>query len=481
MAQIFPEFRRGGKYRSRAAAGMERLYHRCYYDADTGLWRSPTAWWQSANAVETTVDYTAPSGAVAYWHFVENTFAKNSGGFISNDYYDDEGWWALAWLKAFDFSNDGRYLDAAQIIFDDMIDGWDARCGGGIWWTKGDKPSPDGRPRQKNAIANELFFTIAAKLHVRVAADRGAGSYLDWAQRAWSWFAGSGLVNAEGLINDGLTLDCRNDGCPTWTYIQGVILGGLVALYQATGEDALLMQAGSIADAAIQLLTDEDGVLRGPPDNDEVLGVDGPQFKGIFVRNLCELYDVTQNPAYRDFILNNANSIWTWNRGLSFSFGGYWSGPFDRDDGARQGSAMDALNAALLFDTAGTTAYQAEEASIRGLITESLHSGFHGTGYLAGWIHGGQAVTFDVTASSSGRFDIVLRYATVAGARRRIRLNGAVLELWHEFPATGSWSAWRTTTVYDVPLDAGLNQISISFETSPQSIGWLNLDELCIQ
>ena len=55
-------------------------------------------------------------------------------GFL-NDYYDDEGWWALAWIKVYDLTGEPQYLDAASDLFDDMVTGWDTPCGG-IWWDK---------------------------------------------------------------------------------------------------------------------------------------------------------------------------------------------------------------------------------------------------------------------------------------------------------------------------------------------------------
>jgi len=59
----------------------------------------------------------------------------------------------------------------------------------------------------------------------------------------------SGMINSEYLINDGLTNDCKNNGETTWTYNQGVILGGLHYLYQITGNATLLTIAEKIADA----------------------------------------------------------------------------------------------------------------------------------------------------------------------------------------------------------------------------------------
>ena len=94
----------------------------------------------------------------AYDATFANTFDKAqhaSAGFL-NDYYDDEGWWALAWIDVYDLTHEERYLGMAVAIFKDMAQGWDGTCGGGIWWSK--------ERKYKNAIANELFLSVAAHL-----------------------------------------------------------------------------------------------------------------------------------------------------------------------------------------------------------------------------------------------------------------------------------------------------------------------------
>src|SRR5207248_9208110 len=117
-------------------------------------------------------------------------------------YYDDEGWWALTWIKAYDLTGETRYLDMAKSLFDDMKGGWDEAGGGGVWWNKDRK--------YKNAIANELFLTVAARLHQRTPGDGGKESYIEWAQREADWFEASGMINAQNLVNDGLNAEGKN-------------------------------------------------------------------------------------------------------------------------------------------------------------------------------------------------------------------------------------------------------------------------------
>jgi predicted alpha-1,6-mannanase (GH76 family) len=74
---------------------------------------------------------------------------------------------------------------------------------------------------------------------------------------------------------------------------------------------------------------------------------DGSQFKGIFARYLCDFYGRTGRPAYRDFIIRNARSVWDNSRNARNQFGVCWAGPFDVGDASRQSSALDMLNAAV--------------------------------------------------------------------------------------------------------------------------------------
>ncbi len=57
------------------------------------------------------------------------------------------------------------------------------------------------------------------------------------------------MINAQSLVNDGLNSSnpnaCTNNGRTTWTYNQGVILGGLVELYNAD-KDPTLLPAGGV-------------------------------------------------------------------------------------------------------------------------------------------------------------------------------------------------------------------------------------------
>ena len=166
----------------------------------------------------------------------------------------------------------------------------------------------------------------------------------------------SGVINSDNLIMDGLNRDtCKPEG-QTYTYNQGVILGGLVEMYRATGDSSYLDSATKIADAVTKTgskMQDSAGILGDDCDKNKNCvpdGNDGEQFKGVFLRNLKKLQAVRPSDQYKTFIVRNAQSIWE--KDLQITNGGcfngvMWGGPYVAADASTQSSALDCLNAAL--------------------------------------------------------------------------------------------------------------------------------------
>ncbi len=251
----------------RAVTALQRRYRASTYVA--------TRSWQSANALGATIDYMRASSSRDFRADLSETYHAHHGrdGFLNGcccyyyyyyyyyyyccccccccyyyyyyySYYyyydydddDDEGWWALTWVNAYDLTGNGNYLSQAKDIFADMTRGWDGTCGGGIWWSKA--------RHYKNAIANEIFLQVAAGLQERTPGDT---AYRDWALREWAWFQGTGMLTGSHLVIDGLA-GCKPDmSSPTWTYNQGMLIGGLVSLARMTGRKAPLATAERIA------------------------------------------------------------------------------------------------------------------------------------------------------------------------------------------------------------------------------------------
>ncbi len=339
-----------------------------WYNNNTGLWES-TGWWNAANILTTLADFNTFDSSLnaTIRHVFNNTFTQapfhnptvvkirtpyfvesyttrsttsESLGEVSalskgftNNFYDDEGWWALAWLKIYDITNEQRYLQSAIDLYEDMVGGIPATCGG-IWWDKSHQ--------HNTAIANELFLAVSARLAVQAP---GNGTYQDRTMKQWDWFQNSGLLTENHTIRDGIDLKtCKAEEGVVWTYTHGVVLGALIDLDILSPNSTFLYHAWSIAHAAIGYFTDSSGILHEPCEPH--CGADGSQFKGVFLRNLQRLQEVLPDPVFETFIDKNAHAIWRHDRDSSGKLGLVWSGPNTVTTASTHSSACDALVAA---------------------------------------------------------------------------------------------------------------------------------------
>ena len=313
----------------------------------------PSSWWNSAVALQTVGDYMQRTGDRRYLGQLNNTFEKDKGvfpaGVLSGDpllgnftsrAIDDSEWWALTWLQTYDLTHDAKYLNMAVTIAN-YVDGyWDTgTCGGGVWW--------DGERTYKNAITNGLWIRLTAELHNRIPGDT---LWLGRSRTAWAWFQGSGMINANGLVNDGLTNVCTNNGQNVWSYNQGLAIGAGLELWRATRDPQVLTSVRRLADAAIgpnALVTD--GVLTETCDAaDQACDDNGKQFKGIFMRYWTDLVDTTHDRRYAAFLDQQAASIWDDDRDAAGRLGTRWSGATNDDhpnvfDWRTQASALSVL------------------------------------------------------------------------------------------------------------------------------------------
>lgn len=252
-------------------------------------------------------------------------------------FYDDDLWWALAWIRAYDVTGHTPYLILAEGIFKAVSKVWPTHCGGGIYW--------NWEREYVNAIANELFFSTAAHLANRIDKSKRQ-FYLDWAEQSIGWFLDQDWFSTGGNINDGLDDECKNNNKTIWSYNQGVILGGLVELYRARPDDFVYGLVQHYGHVGLKALSDSEGVIHDPCEKTDC-GLDGTQFKGIFMRNLGKVYELTRDEKFAQAIRTNAESIWRNNRDKNGIFSVNWAGPFVKPGNAStHSSAMDALVAA---------------------------------------------------------------------------------------------------------------------------------------
>ncbi len=364
---------RGAAMAAIAAASLQRMYN-----PSTGLFcRKPNAncWWDSANELTALVDYSRQAGSRTYLGDLARTYvrAEYAGptgrlrGPFTDNWFDDDGWWALAWLDAYEWQpRETRYLTVAENLFGYIFKhGWSTRtCGGGVWQNS----VRDG----KNAIANGLYLELAARLYLITR----HSAYLTKAQNEWRWFMSSGMIDVipgsadrtdplhgGELVYDRVSRACVVRGGGFWTYNQGVFVGGLDDMYRATGNRTYLSQAEAIAHCVTSLAcggntkyanppVDVGGILTEPCKTPDCGGTRNRpsmlQYKGVFMRNLYCLNQTVRSSAYQTFIADNARSIFAHDQNSMHQFGFSWASRWDARNGATEateGSALSGLNA----------------------------------------------------------------------------------------------------------------------------------------
>lgn len=317
-------------WQTRATAAAETLDH---------VWGKQGGWnasenWQRFPIVDVLIDYQRRTADQRWAGKIASAVRNREGRYLN----DDDLWAVIASVDAWQTDHDPELLDWAATNFSRLVtDHWDDHCAGGIWW--------DPKHSYKNAITNELLLTAATRLYLAT----GQEAYRDWALRIWGWFAASGMIGPDGLINDGLDAQCRNNGKPRYTYNQGVLLGGLDDLTAITGDPQYRAAALRTALAATRTLVTAQGLLTEPSD---ALGADGPMFKGVFVYHLGHLVEALPEGPERaelsTWLARNSDAVWALGGDGSQPIDGLWSG------GSGQTGAAAEASAIALFLAAGS-------------------------------------------------------------------------------------------------------------------------------
>ena len=323
-----------------------------WHNEETGLWET-TSWWNGANILTALINNAKLTNDPDFKSSIADIFLKTKAFEVEateekeawvcqnyiNDFYDDEGWWALAWLDAWEYTGERRYLEMATIIFKDITTGWSDR--GGLYWKKG--------LDYRGSISNGLALTLATRLHLAGIKIVNGKTALLWATTIWEWMIDSELLNENGNIQDGIRFKNGQDAITenVYTYNQGVVLTGLVNLYTITGESHYLAHAHSLVQATLDHMTNSDLVLVEKRCEPDQCGPDAKQFKGIFMRHLMYINAHSPKNTYREFILRNTTALWekAMENGTKAP-GVVWDQPSEAN-AATVSSALDAFNAAL--------------------------------------------------------------------------------------------------------------------------------------
>ncbi|MBL8876687.1 MAG: hypothetical protein JNM86_12905 [Phycisphaerae bacterium] len=213
--------------------------------------------------------------------------APTSGN--GNDkYYDDNQWMVIAFMEAYDLTQDEKFLNRADETLKFSLSGWDDQLGGGIWWHEQHK---DG---SKNTCAN----APAAVGCLRVARARDADANVKWAHKIAKWTT-EHLQDRDGLFFDNQKVADGKIEKTKWTYNTALMIRAYLGLWRATGDTRMLAEAKRVGAASSAFVRQKTGAYR-----------DGYKFTHLLVEADLELYRATGDQTILARAKKNGEAAW---------------------------------------------------------------------------------------------------------------------------------------------------------------------------
>src|SRR5947209_9688725 len=149
-------------------------------------------------------------------------------------WFDDNGWWGLAFFDAYRATHERRYLrDAARAFTYALRAGWDAGSGG-LWWNTG-HPFKAGEALAANSLLGALLYRETRQ-----------SRFLAGAEKLISWANGH-------LWNVHDALYAKSDVSPiAMPYVEGPLIDAHEVICQATGDGGYCSAASRLADRAYE-------------------------------------------------------------------------------------------------------------------------------------------------------------------------------------------------------------------------------------
>src|SRR5690554_2211312 len=99
-------------------------------------------YWPQAHALDVMLDAYSRTGDNYYLPYINKWFegvpVKNGGDFM-NRYIDDMEWNVLAMLRAYQIIGDEKFIEATEVVWEDIKAHWNDNAGGGLMWEKLDE------------------------------------------------------------------------------------------------------------------------------------------------------------------------------------------------------------------------------------------------------------------------------------------------------------------------------------------------------
>jgi uncharacterized protein YyaL (SSP411 family) len=193
-----------------------------------------------------------------------------------NAYFDDTGWWGVAYLDAYRATGKKRWLwDAGRAL--SFIDGqgWDRAGGGGVWWNV----AHDHKTSEPLAAGALIAATLYRYQHKRY--------FLDTAKRYIAW-ADAHTTNPQ---QDNLYGRSATD-LTVMDYVEGMFIGAQTELCRATKDKSWCARARRLADASLKQFP--------------ILADWAPETDVVYLRWLLDLYQQDRDSRWYAVVYANA-------------------------------------------------------------------------------------------------------------------------------------------------------------------------------
>lgn len=182
-------------------------------------------------------------------------------------WWDDYGWWGIAFLKVHRLTGESRFLQGARSCWQFMENGGRHYDGppeskGGTW---NHDPAQGG---VQNVITNALFLTLSSQLYNLTPEQQ----FRTGALAQYQWFAYQLEHGAQYTVSIGPPAWLIHQlplqpGWGFWTGDQGVLLGGLASLRQSvlSSDPELARQLHEMCDAIVWGVQLSDQMVQSPP------------------------------------------------------------------------------------------------------------------------------------------------------------------------------------------------------------------------
>ncbi len=192
----------------------------------------------------------------------------------AHTYFDDNGWWEMAFLDAYRVTHDARDLRDAERAFRFIaVSGWDPHVGG-VWW------ETLHLHKTSEPLAAEIYSGYAL---YRITGDR---TYLSTANKFLSWADRKSWNRAEHLYGRSATDDTVLD------YVEGLMIGAQLERCEIRDVQGRCAAAEQLADASVKAFPH--------------LADWTPAADMIYLRFMLDLYERDGNPAWYDLVRDNA-------------------------------------------------------------------------------------------------------------------------------------------------------------------------------